>query len=91
MAREAEGDVIICGDFNLFPDTPSMKLFENNFISLVDEYAIRTTRPATNELHSSKRNVVDYIWVNKGIKVKDFEVLDSTISDHLPLILDFEL
>jgi endonuclease/exonuclease/phosphatase family metal-dependent hydrolase len=91
LALQAEGEVIICGDFNLFPDTPSMKLFEKNFISLVDTYNIKTTRPATNELHGSKRNVVDYIWVSKGIQVNTFEVINTDVSDHLPLILDFEL
>ena len=91
LALEAEGEVIICGDFNLFPETPSMNLLNKNFISLVDKYNIKTTRPVTNELNSSKRNVVDYIWVSKGIQVKEFKVLDSSISDHLPLVLDFKL
>ena len=91
LALQAEGEVILCGDFNLFPDTPSMKLFENNLTSLVDKFNIKTTRPTTNELHNAKRNVVDYMWVSKGIQVKKFEVIDTDISDHLPLILDFEV
>jgi len=91
IALRAEGEVIICGDFNLFPDTPSMKIFETNFISLVDKYKINTTRPSSNELHKSKRNVVDYILVSMGVTVNNFQVLNSPVSDHLPLILDFEL
>ncbi|MFH0772941.1 MAG: endonuclease/exonuclease/phosphatase family protein [bacterium] len=91
LALKAEGEVIICGDFNLFPDTPSMNVFEKNFTSLVNVHNIRTTRPSTNELHASKRNVVDYILVSKGIRVKQFEVIESNVSDHLPLVLDFEL
>ena len=91
LASQAEGEVIICGDFNLFPDTPSMKLFEKNLISLVDIFDIETTRPASNELSGLKRNVVDYMWVSKGIKAKKFEVMDSNVSDHLPLVLDFEI
>ena len=90
LALKAEGEVILCGDFNLFPDTPSMKIFEKNLISLVDTFNIKTTRPSTNELSKSKRNVVDYIWVSKGIKVKDFKVVNTDLSDHLPLILDFD-
>lgn len=90
LALQAEGEVIICGDFNLFPDTPSMKIFENNFTSLVDVYKIKTTRPQANELSNLERNVVDYILVSKGIDVKDFQVVDSNVSDHLPLVLDFE-
>jgi len=92
LALQAEGEVIICGDFNLFPDTPSMKMFEGDFISLGDTYNIKTTRPPSNELHAeSKRNVVDYIWVSKGIKVEDFQVVESNVSDHLPLVLNFGL
>ena len=91
LALQAKGAVIICGDFNLFPHTSSMKLFEKNFTSLVDVHNIKTTRPSTNELHHVGRNVVDYIWISKGVKVKDFRVIESHVSDHLPLILDFKL
>ncbi len=91
LALQAEEEVIMCGDFNLLPHTKSMKIFEKRFISLVDKFNIKTTRPASNELRTLKRNVVDYIWVSKGVKVNKFEVPDLGISDHLPLILDFDL
>lgn len=89
LATEVNYPTIIVGDFNLFPDTLSMKVFDK-FISLVNEYNIQTTRPKTNELSYLRRNVIDYILVSKDIKVNSFEVLDSNASDHLPLILDFE-
>ncbi len=82
---------IICGDFNLFPDTDSIKLFNGDFENLLNTYNINTTRPKTNELSSEKRNVVDYIFVSKGIKATKLEVLQSGVSDHLPLTLDFEI
>ncbi len=91
LAQEALGEVIIAGDFNLFPDTPSMKVFENDYTSLIDRYSIKTTRPSSNELNSVARNVVDYVWVSGGIKVNNFEVIDCDVSDHLPLVVDFEL
>lgn len=91
LALEAKGEVIICGDFNLFPHTPSMKVFEENYVSLGDKYKIKTTRPASNELSGSHRNVVDYIWTSKGVKVKSFEVIETDVSDHLPLILEFSI
>lgn len=91
LALEANGPVIITGDFNLFPDTDSMQVFGAEFVSLVDQFKIASTRPATNELSSEKRNVVDYIFVTKDITVKNFEVLESDVSDHLPLVLEFEL
>lgn len=91
LAKETKGPTIIVGDFNLFPDTLSMQVFYDDFISLVDNYHISTTRPNSNELSNLKRNVVDYILVTKDIKVNSFTVLDSDVSDHLPLILDFEV
>lgn len=91
LAKEVDYPVIICGDFNLFPETPSMKLLSNELTSLVDTYSINTTRPRSNELSGMKRNVVDYVMVSKGIKVNIFSVPDGDVSDHLPLILDFEL
>lgn len=90
LAKEVDYPVIITGDFNLFPDTESMKVLQD-FISLVDKYNIQTTRPKTNELNHLKRNVVDYVFVSRGVKVNSFQVLDTDVSDHLPLILDFDL
>lgn len=90
LAKAVDHPVIIVGDFNLFPNTESMRVFKD-FNSLVDIYSIQTTRPESNELNHLKRNVVDYILVSKGMKVNSFEVLDSNVSDHLPLVLDFEV
>lgn len=90
LAKEVDYPVIITGDFNLFPDTASMRVLKD-FISLVDNYHIQTTRPKSNELNHLERNVVDYIFVSKGIKINSFRVLNSDVSDHLPLILDFDL
>jgi|WetSurMetagenome_2_1015567.scaffolds.fasta_scaffold152570_2 endonuclease/exonuclease/phosphatase family metal-dependent hydrolase len=91
LAKAANYPSIIVGDFNLFPDTPSMQVFYNDFISLVDKHNILTTRPNSNELSHLERNVVDYILVSKNIEINSFEVLDSDVSDHLPLVLDFDL
>lgn len=90
IAKKFNGNVIICGDFNLFPGTVSIKQFNQDFISLVDKYNIRTTRPSSNELNKL-RNVVDYIFVDRSINVNSFEVIDNDVSDHLPLILNFDL
>lgn len=91
LAKEVDYPVIIAGDFNLFPDTESIEAVGKDFISLVDKYHVSTTRPKTNELSNLKRNVVDYIFVSSDIKVNSFEVIDTEVSDHLPLSLDFSL
>ena len=60
-------------------------------MSLVDTFHIKSTRPQANELSKIKRNVIDYIFVSKGITVKNFTVIDSDVSDHLPLLLEFTI
>ena len=91
IAQEVSYPVIICGDFNLFPDTHSMKVLNENFVSLVDKNNISSTRPKANELSHHERNVVDYIFVDKGMRVDDFKVIENDVSDHLPLVLSFQI
>lgn len=90
-ASSFKGKVIICGDFNLFPETPSIKVFEKDFTNLIDRFKVKTTRPSSNELSGNRRNVVDYVFVSSNLKVNNFKVLDRDVSDHLPLVLDFKL
>jgi endonuclease/exonuclease/phosphatase family metal-dependent hydrolase len=79
---------IITGDFNLLPDTESIKMFNKNFVNLIKKYKIKTTRPKKD---GYDLQVVDYIFVNDKIKVNSFEVIETDISDHFPLILDFDI
>lgn len=66
-------------------------MLNQEFRNLIAEFDIISTRPDFDDGRDVGNNVVDYIFVNDKIKVKNFEVLDSKISDHLPLILDFEI
>ena len=91
FAAEVTFPSIICGDFNLFPDTESIKILKEKFTSLVDKYNVSHTRPKTNELSSAKRNVVDYIFTSKKIKIRSFKVINSDVSDHLPLLVEFSV
>ena len=59
--------------------------------NLIDEYNIKTTRPTFNDGLDKGDLVCDYIFVNNKIKVNDFKVLDNNVSDHLPLLLDFDI
>jgi len=92
LASEVAQPTIICGDFNLFPDTGSIKILKNKFRSLVDEFNIMSTRPRSNVHNSTtKRNVIDYIFINEKVEVKRFNVMESDVSDHLPLFLEFNI
>ena len=89
LTAEVTFPAIICGDFNLFPDTESIKILKEKFSSLVDKYNVSHTRPKTNELSSAKRNVVDYIFASKKIAINSFKVINSDVSDHFPLLVEF--
>ncbi|MBI4049850.1 MAG: endonuclease/exonuclease/phosphatase family protein [Candidatus Doudnabacteria bacterium] len=82
------GEKIICGDFNLNPDTQSMELLEDNMINLIKKFRIASTRPDSFPKHFSR--FADYILVSRGVKIKNFEVPNLEISDHLPMILEFD-
>lgn len=89
-----EGDVIICGDFNLMPDTESIHTIEKaGFRNLITDYNITNTR---NEVSWAKfpgleqQHFADYTFVSPDVVVKSFEVPYNEISDHLPMILEIE-
>lgn len=85
---------IICGDFNLMPSTYSVEIFENfGYRNLIKDYRIATTR---NELAwakhpNNKQLFADYAFVSEGVGVNQFTVPNVFVSDHLPMILDFDL
>lgn len=82
---------IVLGDFNLLPDTESIRLINDKMNNLIYEYNIKTTRPTFNDGLDKGALVCDYIFVNGKVEVNDFKVLNNNSSDHLPLLLDFEI
>lgn len=77
---------ILCGDFNLNPNTKSMAKLEKNMVNLIKKYNIKNTR---SNLHKRKDKFADYILVSKNIKVLDFVAMRKDVSDHIPLYLEF--
>ncbi|MFH1863534.1 MAG: endonuclease/exonuclease/phosphatase family protein [bacterium] len=87
---------IIGGDFNLLPQTKSIEMFEEGgYVDLIKKFKIPTTRNrlAWNQLkkNEEKQLFADYVFVSPVVKVKNFSVPNLEISDHTPLILDFEI
>lgn len=80
------GEKILCGDFNLKPGTKSLAILEKGMRNLIKDYGITSTRTL---IYDKAEKFADYVLVSDGIKVKNFEVLDDTVSDHAPLVLDF--
>lgn len=82
---------IVTGDFNLLPNTESIGLINDKMTNLIDKYNIKSTRPTFDDGLDKGDLVCDYIFVNDKVKVNDFKVLNNKSSDHLPLLLDFEI
>jgi hypothetical protein len=96
--KDKKGPKIIGGDFNLYPDTQSVKMFENaGYRNLIKDFEIKNTRNEISwrefqEIQGfQKQHFADYVFVSEDVKVKNFEVPYMEISDHLPLILNFEV
>ena len=80
-------DFILCGDFNLLPETESMAILEKaGPRNLIKEYGITSTR---THFYGKPEKYADYIFVSKGINIKDFKVLPEEVSDHSALYLEF--
>ena len=80
---------VLVGDFNLLPETRSLKILEDlDMRNLIKENNVTSTR--TRFYTKSKEKFADYALVSKDIEVKDFKVLPDEVSDHTPLYLEFE-
>jgi endonuclease/exonuclease/phosphatase family metal-dependent hydrolase len=86
--KQTQGDVVMLGDFNLLPDTQSIRILEDvGLRNLIREYGITSTRTSH---YTKPEKFADYAFVSKGIEVNDFQVLPDEVSDHSPLLLVIE-
>lgn len=85
------GAKIITGDFNLLPQTQSIKILEDNLRNLIKEFNIQRTRSKLSPFYGRTdfQKFADYTFVSGDVNVEKFEVSKIDISDHLPMILQF--
>jgi endonuclease/exonuclease/phosphatase family metal-dependent hydrolase len=85
----AENPKILCGDFNLNPDTESVKILEMGMKNLIKDYSVSTTRTSIyfNKPGKSEK-FADYIFISPDIEIRDFKVLSEEVSDHAALLLE---
>lgn len=88
MVKEIPNEIVFCGDFNLLPETRSLKMLEEFGLSnLISRYGITSTRTS---LYTKPDTFADYIFVTKGISVKECRVLPDEVSDHAPLLIEID-
>jgi endonuclease/exonuclease/phosphatase family metal-dependent hydrolase len=86
-------NVILAGDFNLFPSTKTVELIEDH-LKNVFKNELTTSfnmKQKTNPNTNYATSVVDMIFVSKNIKVIQHYCPQVDISDHLPLVSVIEL
>lgn len=85
------GSKILCGDFNLLPDTQSLAIMSDGMRDLVRESGVGCTRTRLYRHfdNPSEPNLADYVLVSPDVDVKHFKVLPDEVSDHAPLFLEF--
>lgn len=80
---------VLCGDFNLQPDTRSLRMLEEHGLrNLIAEHAVTSTRTS---LYPRAERFADYVLVSAGVDVLEFGALPDEVSDHAPLSLEFAL
>lgn len=82
-----QGPTVLCGDFNLSPESESIKIIDQKLTNLSVKNGLKNTY---NQFGTSSA-VCDYIFVNDQVEVTSFKMSNEIVSDHNALILEFEL
>jgi endonuclease/exonuclease/phosphatase family metal-dependent hydrolase len=86
QVSQPEDVVIICGDFNVEPDSETLEsLTDAGLTDLVTGRGFESTR---NSHYKKSGRFADYMLINREEAVRDFDVIhDPEVSDHCPLVL----
>jgi endonuclease/exonuclease/phosphatase family metal-dependent hydrolase len=86
LIEQTEKPVIVAGDFNTFWG-------ENEIYLFMRAAGLRSANVDSIPTYPSRspRKELDFVLFQDGIDVKSFEIPDVRLSDHLPLICEFEV
>lgn len=83
---------ILTGDFNTNKTSKYIKWLEEKLINNDTSNTWTTKHFSYNGFTETELNwKLDYIFTTKDIKVKETKVIDTKYSDHLPILLTFEM
>lgn len=85
--QQLVGPVIVCGDFNVTPDSKTVAILGRILRNLATEYKLTNTYTQL----SHHNLVCDYIFVSEEVKVQSFAMSNALISDHAALVLEFSV
>lgn len=90
LRKWKESSTILIGDFNLNPETKSVKMLEKKYSNLIRQFDIQTTR--TSAYDDASLPFADYAFVGTNFSVDSFRVnLEPVFSDHgfMELIISY--
>ena len=80
--------LLFAGDLNVIPESPAMRPFDGVLRDLIASHAIKTTL-------SSLKNIgdipCDHVLVNDAVNVRTLYTVETIVSDHKPLVLEFDI
>ncbi|HII71676.1 TPA: hypothetical protein HA265_02885 [Candidatus Woesearchaeota archaeon] len=90
IVRGVKGPVMLMGDFNTFNGIEELqRLLDETHLHDAVRLDGHTKIHTFPTWHPRKR--LDFVLVSKEIKVKQYSVLKAEFSDHLPILVDFEV
>jgi len=86
MVKDVEKPVVVAGDFNVFWGDRELQLF-------LAATGLKSANGEGQPSHPSRapRRQLDYIFHSPEIQITDFFIPQVQLSDHAPLICDFEV
>ena len=85
---KSENPIIVCGDFNMSPESPRFIPLRQRLISVADvmgktnEYTLSSTMP-----HAT----ADYVFVSSEFEVVSYSVEQIIMSDHFPIVAEVKI
>lgn len=86
LVKEVKKPYLVAGDFNVFWGDPEIELFLAATGLKSANIGDHPTYPSW-----SPKMELDFILHSPGIQIRNFEMPEVTLSDHLPLICDFDV
>lgn len=88
LKQSGDSPKVLCGDFNLRPDTESVRTIEEaGMVNLITKHEVSSTRTS---LYAKPERFADFIFLSPDVEEKDFRVLPDEVSDHSPLFVEFK-
>ena len=86
LIRATSKPVVVAGDFNTFWG-------ENEIYLFMKAAGLKSANVLSQPTYPSRspRKELDFVLYQDGIEITGFDVPDIKLSDHLPLVCDFEL